>query len=295
MHFSKTLFTTLQLLISGQSVAASSLRKDIASELIDEGLLTIHANGSRRTYRAIQPSSLRNFLLSRFEEFRVLEDIPEVLDNGAASRAQLAKSTGNSKIVPVRSCRGFPVNSYEPIECVVANNALTINPPEGSFIFIADWSSFTIPRDVIVIGIENMENFIEIIRQRAFFDDYIENHLKCDCSPRLLFVSRYPQSDDLRSWLQSIPNQYIHFGDFDLAGIDIFLNQFHKYLGERASFLIPEDIEQRLKTGTTERYNLHYSKYKSLVSDIPHVRHLISLIHTYRRGYDQEGYIDCEK
>jgi len=35
-----------------------------------------------------------------------------------------------------------------------------------------------------------------------------------------LFVSRYPQtqSKDLLNWLQSIPNPYLHFGDFDLTG-----------------------------------------------------------------------------
>jgi hypothetical protein len=108
----------------------------------------------------------------------------------------------------------------------------------------------------------------------------------------LLFVSRYPQSSDLRSWLQAIPNDYIHFGDFDLAGIHIFLTEFHAYLGERSSFFIPSDIEQKLANGSLERYNAQYLKFKYLTTDIPLLQHLIDTINTYHRCYDQEGYIN---
>lgn len=121
--------------------------------------------------------------------------------------------------------------------------------------------------------------------QRALFSSELGLH-------RLLFVSRYPQSTDLRSWLCSIPNHYIHFGDFDLAGINIFLTEFHAHLGERSSFLIPKDIEQRLaNNGTGQRYNAQYQKFKNLATHIPALQNLIDAINKYRRGYDQEGYI----
>ena len=160
-----------------------------------------------------------------------------------------------------------------------------VDPQEGSFLYVADWKTFVIPEDVIVVGIENMENFRKIRRQRAFFSSELGLH-------RLLFVSRYPQSTDLRSWLCSIPNHYIHFGDFDLAGINIFLTEFHAHLGERSSFLIPKDIEQRLaNNGTGQRYNAQYQKFKNLATHIPALQNLIDAINKYRRGYDQEGYI----
>ena len=129
-----------------------------------------------------------------------------------------------------------------------------------------------------------MENFRMIRHQREFFESEIG-------SQRLLFVSRYPQSTDLRSWLQNIPNRYIHFGDFDLAGIHIFLTEFHKYLGERSSFFIPSDIEQRLEYGSTIRYDAQYSKFHTLKCDVQNLQLLIDLINKYHRCYDQEGYI----
>ena len=219
--------------------------------------------------------------MDKDESFRLLE----VTSENLASRALQATATGNSKLVAVRSCPGFPVNAYEPIPCVLNGQELVINPLEGSFLFVTDWQSFSIPSDVIVIGIENMENFRMIRRQQTFFNDTIGSH-------RFLFVSRYPQSTDLRSWLLKIPNRYIHFGDFDLAGIHIFLSEYHTYLTERSSYLIPADIEQRLACGSTARYDDQYQRFRNLSSSIPELQLLIEIIHRYHRCYDQEGFID---
>ena len=210
-----------------------------------------------------------------------------LLDVGTTdSRASMAAETGNSKLVTVRSCPGFPVNSYAPITCLLRGEEFVVNPPDGSFVFIDDWQQFAIPKDVVVVGIENMENFRMIHRQRKLFESVLGDN-------PLLFVSRYPQSTDLRKWLMSIPNRYVHFGDFDLAGINIFLTEFHSYLGsERSSFLIPKDIEHRLKSGSNKRYDEQYHRFNHIISDIQELQELIRLINLYRRGYDQEGYIE---
>ena len=203
----------------------------------------------------------------------------------------MAMGTGNSKLAMVRSCPGFPVNSYEPIECFLGGKPFMVNPQDGSFLFVAEWETFTIPKDVIVIGIENMENFRMIRRQRMFFEEYLRSH---GFSNKVLFVSRYPQSTDLRRWLCIIPNHYLHFGDFDLAGISIFLFEFQQYVGkERSSFLIPDDIESRLKSGSGKRYDEQYCRFKDIQSDVRELQQLIELIHHERKAFDQEGYICC--
>ena len=283
MQISKTLMAALQRLMTGELVAASLLRKDMAETLLTEGLLTVQTHGSRRTYRAINATALKVFLESHYEEIRGFENTEISREKASLTRSEQAAETGNSKLVKVRSCPGFPVNAYEPIACSLHGHELVVNPPEGSFMFITDWEDFVIPEDIIVVGIENMENFRVIRQQREFFESEIG-------SQRLLFVSRYPQSTDLRSWLQNIPNRYIHFGDFDLAGIHIFLTEFHKYLGDRSSYLIPSDIEQRLKQGSCTRYNVQYAKFHSLQSE-NRLQALIDMINKYRRCYDQEGYI----
>lgn len=288
MRISKTLTDNLRRLLAGERIAASALRKDMAEALLSEGLLTVQAHGSQRSYRAINTTALRNYIQTQYEEWRMLNG--EGVQS-CETRSEQAAETGNSKLVKVSSCPGFPVNSYEPIECVLNGRPFVVNPPEGSFVFIADWQQFTIPKDVVVVGIENMENFRMIRRQRQFFEVYFQSH---GLFHKVLFVSRYPQSTDLRRWLLSIFNQYVHFGDFDLAGIHIFLTEFYKHLGCRSSFLIPEDIESRIAKGSTIRYNEQYEKLHSISCDIPTLQSLIDLINKYHRGYDQEGYIQFQ-
>lgn len=276
---------SIQALLAGEQVAGSKLNSRLLDELLAEGLLLVLSRGSRKSYRARDPEALKRFLIDRDESYRILEvDQPN-------SRASMAAETGNSKLVMVRSCPGFPVNSYEPIACLLDGKPFVVNPQEGSFLFVADWERFAIPEDVVVIGVENMENFRMIRRQRVFFEQYLRAH---DLSTRVLFVSRYPQSTDLRRWLCTIPNHYLHFGDFDLAGINIFQVDFQQYLGEeRSSYLIPDDVESHLKSGSGKRYDEQYNRFKSIRSEVPELQHLIDLIHRERKAYDQEGYI-CE-
>lgn len=275
---------SLQALTSGEMVAGSKLSKRLLAELLDEGLLQVITRGSRKAYRAGDIEALKRFLIDKDENYRILE-IEE-----ADSRSAMAVETGNSKLATVRSCPGFPINSYEPIECSLNGKRFVVNPQEGSFVFITDWKNFRIPDDIIVIGIENMENFRMIRRQKAFIDEYLHKH---ELPPKVLFASRYPQSSDLRKWLSAIPNRYLHFGDFDLAGVRIFLSEFLKYLGaERASFLIPDDISSRLRQGSSKRYDEQYPRFKDVSSDNRELKQLIDLINKERKGYDQEGYIN---
>ena len=281
MKISKTLISTLQQLMDGGLVAASTLRKDIAETLLAEGLLTVQTHGSRRAFRAIDAIALKNFLQTHYEELRTLGD--NYLDS-YTTRFEQAAETGNSKLVMVRSCPGFPVNSYEPITCSLSGNEIVVNPPEGGFVFIDNWQQFTIPNDVVVVGVENMENFRMIRHQRKLFESVLGD------TP-LLFVSRYPQSKDLRKWLQGITNRYVHFGDFDLAGINIFLTEFQQFLGARSSFFIPSDIEKRLQIGSQDRYNNQLSRFRDLKCDENRIQAIIDLINKYHKCYDQEGYI----
>ena len=274
---------SIQALLAGEQVSGSKLSRKLLDELLAEGLLLILSHGSRKSYRARDTEALKRFLIDKDESYRILEV------NLSDSRASMATETGNSKLVMVRSCPGFPVNSYEPIECFLCGRPFLVNPQDGSFLFVSDWEKFTIPDDVIVVGIENMENFRMIRKQRAFFEEYLQAHQFPD---RVLFVSRYPQSTDLRRWLCTLSNHYLHFGDFDLAGIHIFLSDFQRYVGkERSSYLIPSDIESRLKFGSRKRYDEQYSRFKDMKSDTCELQQLIDLIHNERKAYDQEGYI----
>lgn len=284
MKITTSLIDKLIRLRMGETLPSSAIRGEWVEELLRDGVLISRSHGSRRSIMASSPQDLEQSLKYIDERLGNLDKMKNLLSS-EASRSEQATETGNSKLVSVRSCPGFPVNSYEPITCCLNGRQIIINPEEGSFVFIADWQSFSVPKDVLVVNIENMENFRLVRQQQALFSSMFPGK-------QILFVSRYPQSSDLRSWLQTVSNQYVHFGDFDLAGINIFLTEFHKYLGERAVFLIPQDIEGRLQHGSSERYNAQYQRFKNLSSDIPSLQRLINIINKYHRCYDQEGYIE---
>lgn len=279
----------LDILISlaqGKSVGGSRLNGELLHQLSQEHLLTAIRHGSRMSYRAVDPVELaRRYRITDFSSDSFGLDL--VNPNVACTRSELVQRFGDSKIVSVRTCPGFPVNVYEPLEVELGPVSESFNfwlrPVPGAFTFISDWQNFRIPKDVIVVGVENMENFRFVKQQRYLFENL---------GAPILFASRYPQSGDFVSWLKSIPCRYIHFGDFDLAGIHIYLSEFRKYLpASRCEFFIPKDIEERLRHGSQERYFSQISRFRDLSCDDPRVHYLIDLIHKYRRGYDQEGLI----
>ena len=270
----------LQRLLRGETIAWSSLNNDMRNTLIGEDLIIIKTNRSRKSIYVPNAEALKMFLEQHFEGLRGMDWNSECLLS-STSRAELAVNSGNSKTKEIRSCPGFMVNSYEPISAKLNGKDIVIAPQEGTMLFVADWSHFEIPKEVLVVGIENMENFRRIHEQRYLFP----------INRPILFVSRYPQSTDLRNWLQNISNEYLHFGDFDLAGMRIYETEFYKFLGNRASFFIPTDIESRLSNGCIERYNTQYAKFKNYAPQDTRLMFLYNMINHYHRCYDQEGYI----
>jgi hypothetical protein len=271
----------LRSLLKKEAIAWSALNANVRQLLIDEQLLIISTHRSRKSIYAPNTEALQTFLQQRFEELRGIDWDSDDLGT-ATSRSELAAYSGNSKTKEIRSSPGFMVNSYDSISAKLNGKDIVIAPEEGIMIFVADWENFEIPREVLVVGIENMENFRRIREQRYLFPN----------DRPLLFVSRYPQSTDLRNWLQLILNDYLHFGDFDLAGMHIYEKEFYKYLGERASFFIPQDIKTRLSHGSVTRYNKQYQQFKNYTPADKRLLSLYKMIKLYHRCYDQEGYID---
>ncbi len=282
MSLSKNQIQQLQRLLRGETIAWSSLNTDMRNTLIGEDLIIIKTNRSRKSIYVPNAEALKMFLEHHFEELRGMDWRSEDFST-AISRSELAANSGNSKTKEIRSCPGFMVNSYDSIPAKLNGKDIVIAPEEGTMVFMSDWEHFEIPQEVLVVGIENMENFRRIREQRYLFPT----------DRPILFVSRYPQSTDLRNWLQNISNEYLHFGDFDLAGMRIFETEFYKFVGNRASFFIPSDIETRLSNGSTERYNTQYAKFKNYIPKDQRLLPLYNMINHHHRCYDQEGYIIC--
>lgn len=269
-------------MLGGETIPSSSLPRWIVDELKEEGLITAVTRGSRNSYRLTDADACDRYIRDNYTSGTAIERWVEVLseEDKDLERSRLVQETGDSKSVMLRTFRGFLVNSYEPLKAMMGESEFIISPADGTAVFIQNPEKFCISSDVVVVGIENGENFRYIRRQKYLFGE-----------SKMLFVSRYPHSSDLRDWLMRIPNEYIHFGDYDLAGISIYQSEFYRHLGEKASFLVPQDIEERLRTGNDKLYNAQYLKYRNMKIIDPRLNELVEMIHHYRKVYEQEGYI----
>ena len=255
--------------------------------LRQEGLLMLKSNGSRCKYRIVEAmrESCRTLLSQEFGLKCSLEEWISA-SSSMQTRADMVRMVGDSKAKKVNTFRGFLVDCYVRIDAMLNGKPFRLQPMEGCSVFINQPDHFEIPEDVIVVGMENAENFMQIRSQRWLFDALFPGK-------QLLFVCRYPQEnlENLRSWLLRISNRYVHFGDFDLAGVHIYLSEIYAHLGNRSSFLLPSDIEERLAEGNAALYNQQYAKFKNMAVTDVRLQPLVNMIHHYRRGYEQEGYI----
>lgn len=267
-------------LAKGESVPSSLFKGDIVDEMLDNDVIVPMVHGRRKTYKAVSAATLANFLAANYE-IRDLEAYASFQAGPAPSRSVQVAALGNSKAVRRRTMRGFLVNTYEPVTVLYKGRTIELHPYDGTFTFIYDYYALAVTADVTIVGVENCENFRWASKQKDLF-----RHMG-----KVLFVCRYPQSGDLMRWLEMIPNRYVHFGDFDLAGVFIYQNEFYNKLGDRASFFVPDDIEKRLKTGSRERYDAQIKKYSHMKITDERIRPVIEIIKKHRRGYDQEGYI----
>lgn len=282
MKIELTLNAVLKIkeMLEGKKIAYTNFPEKIGLELLRMGILTIVVHGSKKNLCIVNTEEAKKLLSLNVLSGMTIEQWMAIKEQEKVSRAEQVIICGNSKMRPTRTFKGFLIGCYENITCELAHQTFNIETRPGTSLFISDYEHFKIPEDIIIIGIENCENFLHIHQQRYLFE-----------GKKALFVSRYPQSNDLIDWLKNIPNPYLHFGDFDLAGIQIYQTEYYAHLGIRATFFVPEDIEKRLEQGNSTLYDqqlLHYGRMRVMDKRL---EPLVKLIHQYRKGYEQEGYI----
>lgn len=273
-----------KIIEEGAAVPFSSFKDAIVQKMIDDGVLhKLQSGRTRALLYAKDKRAINAYLLNHFSISGLAQYI-EKLTSAELTRSDSVAISGNSKIKAIRTFKGFLINSYSPVPATLHGNRFVVQPAEGSFTFIYDYETFVPDTAVTIVGIENPENFRKIANQQYLFTDI-----------QPLYVSRYPQSNDLLKWLHIIPNRYIHFGDLDFAGIQIYLNEYKRHLGGKTSFFIPAIAEELLqKFGIRDLYNkqLHLAQH---TYDDTRIDELVKLFHKYKKVLEQEVFIKMKK
>ena len=276
----------LFLLCKGEKIPASKIKHSVINEMLDNGILKKQIQGRSKALIYCTESQTINDFLKNHYGISDLQNYIDTLKDTEIFRSDLIAVSSDSKQKSVRTFKGFLVNCFFPISVILNEKKIVLNPTEGTFQFIYDFENLVIPYDITIVGIENPENFRHIEKQKTLFENI-----------KPLFVSRYPQnqSKDLLKWLQSIPNNYLHFGDFDFAGISIYLNEYKKHLGDKAQFFIPENIEFLLNNyGNRALYDKQKLNFEQQAIEEENLTNLIALLHQYKKGLEQEILINSK-
>lgn len=156
-------------MLKGEEIASSKLSPRLTALLRQEGLLMLKNNGSRCKYRIAEAmrESCRTLLVQDFGLKCSLEEWISA-SSSMQTRADMVRMVGDSKAKKVNTFRGFLVDCYVQIDAMLEGKPFILHPMEGSSVFINQPDRFEIPEDVIVVGMENAENFMQIRLQRCF-------------------------------------------------------------------------------------------------------------------------------
>lgn len=273
----------LKELSEGKKVPLSRLKARIFQQLIQEQVLLRQKESHGWNIYTDHPQSLLNYLYNHY----IRCTLDEYIERGQAapSRSNNIRMSGDSKLKETELWQGFYFKVSEPIHAQWQGRPLTLLPyPEGIPVFMPQPETLSLPEDVTVVMIENSENFLKIETQLPLFQG-----LKC------FFVSFYPreQHSYFIEWLQKQPNNYVHYGDFDFAGIHIYQSQYKKYVSGESRYLVPSGLLPLFRRyGKRELYNNQLSLQALIKADEPGISELLEIIKREHKGLEQEIFND---
>jgi len=247
---------TLLKLKKNKELNYSAVPQSLLKKLLEENLVSISTLTPKRKKVRVKE-----------EFFEVYKDIEKLED--VTTRSELIHSHTHTKEIVISPQEGLYLNG----NCLLKNVQLPLF--EKSAIFLKEIP--IIDENILIVGLENYENLI-----------YFKSLLSLFQNDNILFVYR---NRTMREFFRTIPNRKIYFGDFDLAGIAIYLNEIVP-LDNTIEYFIPKDLDIIIaQFGNNYLYEKQLSHYKNLSSTSPKIQKIIDTIHTNQKSLEQEYFI----
>ncbi|TAJ12562.1 hypothetical protein DMA11_12185 [Marinilabiliaceae bacterium JC017] len=271
----------LMRMLTGEMLNYSDFSsKALLRQFVEDGIILRMPAGSRRfNYRCVAEEELAAYLNRQFDIHSLKEYINSFNETAIDGQASL-QATTSTKTFRKHSLQGFFIKPFNT--SITLSNKPVPELPPGAELFVHQPELLTLSPSALVIGVENPECFIKFHKLLHLFPQQ-----------EILVVMRY-LSISPNKWLATIPNQYLHFGDFDPAGIAIYFNEYLSKLGaHRCRFLVPNNIDDLIHIfGNADLFN----KQKHQLPDSsnfnqPELLELINTIKKYGKGLEQERMI----
>jgi len=285
MKVNKQDFLNIKTLIECGTITERKFKnQEIVAKLKLNGAVTNSQKRSRKYIDLVNEENiflfLRNYdyLIDSVEE---LDNYIEIFFDKKVPRDTIQQYHNNSKAKTSKSMHGLYLSSLQKLDITLDGNTICILPNDGLGYFFFHTQKVEVSKSTIIVGVENYQVVWFAKRYEKFFD-----------KPNILFVYK---SAYMLEWISTLENEYIHFGDYDLAGVNIYLNTIVPRLvkSKTHSMFIPENIEQLIeKHGISELYEKQ-KQYKNLRTDDAEITCLIEIITRFKKGFEQEGLSLC--
>jgi len=200
------------------------------------------------------------------------------------SRDTIQQWTKSTKTKSSKSLKGLYLSSLKNLDIKINNEIVTLVPANGLGYFCFYTEKVEITKETIVVGVENYQVVWFAKKYKELFER--EN---------ILFVVRNPY---MREWIETLENEYIHFGDYDLAGINIYINEIVPRLKKcrKYSMFIPQNIDFLIKEHGDRGLFEKQKKYLEIDILDKDIYELKEIIRKHKKGLEQESlYLFCRR
>ncbi|MBU3015006.1 hypothetical protein KO488_09580 [Poseidonibacter lekithochrous] len=285
INITKNNFIVIKILLEEKYISKSTFKnKKLLSALLacnsisisEERPVKIYLNDEKALLGVIKANGYNVTSLRDIEHFINQEEIPK-------SRDDVANDYSDTKRVESKSFNGLMIAVLDKLEVTFNNKKEYLYPNiQATGLFLHYSSKLELLDDVIVVGVENPQVVWQIKKYKHLFAE----------NKKYLFlsISEYKTNYQYK-WLETFKGEYIHFGDFDLAGINIYLNTIIPRLKKckKHSFLIPENIYKIIKEKDYKKDYSHQTKYENIESKDDFIlQELIDFIKTNKITLEQE-------
>ena len=242
-------FKAIKILLEDKYVTKTLFgSKKLLEELI--GCNCVYVSGKPQQIYLNDEEALFGVIKSNGYKVNSIEDLDYFIEEKEPkSRDEIADNYSHTKRVESKSFNGLMVSVFDKLEVIYNEKKQYFYPLEGSGLFVHYTSKLQLDDDVIVVGVENPQVVWYINKYKHLFNKEKKYLFLC--------ISEYKTTYQYK-WLESFCGEYIHFGDFDLAGINIYLNAIVPKLkkAKSHSFLFPDNIYEIIKE---KNYMVDYS------------------------------------
>jgi hypothetical protein len=276
-------FKAIKILLSDKYVAKSLFTsKKLLEEFI--GCNCVYISGKPQQIYLNDEEALFGVIKTNGYKVNSIEDLDYFIEQNEnpKSRDEIADNYSHTKRVESKSFNGLMINVLDKLEVTCNDKKQYFYAMEGMGLFIHYTTKLKLDDDVIVVGVENPQVVWYINKYKHLFNKEKKYIFLC--------ISEYKTTYQYK-WLEFFMGEYLHFGDFDLAGINIYLNTIVPKLKncKAHSYLIPDDIYGKIKKRNYQKDYSNQTRYLNIESKFePKLQELISFIKDTKSTFEQE-------